>query len=128
MNNDHHSFLEEDDKTFSYENCLDRNYDIKEKKIKKITFAVGRYGKHTHTITFVEKFTEEEAIEHVEAFLSKPLTDDYFNLLGDDFFASDIERARKNCRIRGDCLGDAFFLEIIDKLEEEGSYEIVTGS
>lgn len=117
---------------FTYTNSLERNYDDKNFKVRKITFDIGRYGECRKTILFDELVTEKTAIEAIEQYLSEPMTEDYYNVLflaGDLFCGGDRWEVSKSwMKVRGDCLGDCKFLEDIDPIDGKEHFEIWCGS
>jgi hypothetical protein len=68
---------------FTYENCLDREYENSKQLYVHITFDISRYGKYTRTITFNTPLTEKEAVREAESYLSVPIDRDYYNLIRD---------------------------------------------
>lgn len=126
-------------KTFQYTNCIYREgehtffprYDTVKKCVRSVTFDLSRYGEVSQNIRFVEKLvTEDYAIATAEAFLSKPLTEDYYNLVKEDLFddALPFEEAVKIYNCRAACLTDATFLEIADFNDETGRLTLRCGS
>lgn len=100
------SLYDDEDQIREYENTL--------KTVKSVTFAISRYDKYEMTIRFdyQNPKTEKETIEYVEAFLSQPLTEEWFNMVRDDTFHQySWEEAKEYFKCRGDVLGDAKFLE-----------------
>ena len=92
---------------FKFKNILNRQYDTT-RVLFMVTFAISEYGDYTHSIKFKMPMTEKEAILEVEKYLSKPLTEDYYNLILDGLEDSGIgwEFARKFYKCRGEVLGD----------------------
>lgn len=104
--------VECDNNKFKYINCLDRKYSTDRDNISSVKFNISRYGKYNHTIKFEKLVCEEYAIGQVEEYLSKPLTEKYYNkIVGDLFHESPWETAKEWFACRGDCLTDAKFLE-----------------
>ena len=99
-------------KTFEFENkkrVLAKNIG---KKVKTIKFDVGRYGKKTQTLRFPVLVDLDLAIDHVERYLSLPLSLRLFESLKrkDDIF--DCAEAQFNDFSKiADCLGSCTFLE-----------------
>lgn len=98
----------------------------KEKKIRTIVFPISRFGKYKMSITFEEKVTELFAVKTVEEWLSKPLSEDYYNIVKDDLFHDNIEAYGENIN-RGRLLGDCIFLEQINDVGSE-TFQIFCGS
>jgi len=83
----------------------------KNKLIKSIRFDISRYGQYTRTIRFRQKTSVECAIKAAEKYLSKPMSDYWWNMIKDDVFN---DKDRERYQIRGDGVGDSKFLESID--------------
>ena len=97
---------------FKYVNCIG-SYKTEPKNVGSVTFDVSRYGQHSHTIKFSDPVSEKEAIEKVEKYLSKPLTEDYYSDIVDDLFHEyPWDDAKEVFKCRGDCLTDCKFLEL----------------
>lgn len=97
---------------FHYVNCLDREYLTEPNNIASVTFDISRYGKYTHTIKFPKLVCEKEAIEKIEKYLSKLLTQDYYEKIVNDLFhEAPWAKAKTWFVTRGDCLTDCKFLE-----------------
>jgi hypothetical protein len=106
------STLECDTNKFKYINSLDRKYVTDRHNISSVKFNISRYGKYNHVIKFPILVCERDAIEKVEEYLSKPLTEKFYNKIVDDLFhESPWATAEKWFTCRGDCLTDAKFLE-----------------
>lgn len=104
--------LECDKNKFKYINSLDRKYLTDRYNIHSVKFNISRYGKYKHTIKFENLVCEQYAIEKVEEYLSKPVTEKYYNKIVNDLFhEKPWETAKKWFTCRGDCLTDAKFLE-----------------
>lgn len=52
--------------------------------ITSLKFRIGRNGLHNWILKFDEKISLKKAIKKVEKFLSKPLSEEYFDLVKDD--------------------------------------------
>ena len=101
------SVLNEDTNKFKYINCLDRKYTKNPKNIKCVNFPISRFDKYKHLIKFPNLVSEKEAIEEVEKYLSEPLTKKYYNnIVNDLFHKMPWREAKKNFKVRGDCLTD----------------------
>jgi hypothetical protein len=106
------SAVNQDKSKFRYINSLDREYSINPCIINSVTFDISRYGKYTHTLEFVNRISEREAIERVEEYLSVPLTEKYYTKIADNLFHEyPWKKAKKIFKCRGDCLTDCKFLE-----------------
>jgi hypothetical protein len=101
---------------FRYINSLYREYSTEPLNITSVEFDISRYGEFTESIIFDSPVSEKKAIEIVEAYLSEPLTEEYFNKIKSDMFHDDLpwEDAKQTYHCRGDCLTDARFLEDVD--------------
>ena len=108
--------------------CLDRKYLDVDHNINKAIFDISRYGKYQHSINFDSPVTEKIAIKAVEKYLSKPLTEEYYNTIKDDMFHSMLlyDEAKENYKCRGKCLTDCKFLE--DTQIENGILTFFIGS
>ena len=96
----------------------------------KVRFHTSRYGKHSITLSFPEPKTQAQLISAAEDYLSKPLTEDYYNTVKDDIFGLAGEpwnEARKSYHCRGDILGDATFLESV-ALDRNNVLQLIVGS
>ena len=102
------------------------------KYVEKITFAIDRFGNFTQTIKFSKKKTERKAISEIEAWLSRPITEEYFRKLENTFPYTDLrfsELDRRGYLTKGDLLGGCIFLEGFDVVENDlGHVFLVTGS
>jgi hypothetical protein len=100
-------------------------------KVTSVEFDISRYGQHTHTLKFETPISILSAVEKVEKYLSLPLTEDYYNLVKDDLFMSELtwENVHEDntYEIRGDVLTDATFLEGV-KVDKEGRLTFSIGS
>ena len=90
--------------------------DNKSKLVEKITFDISRYRKYTHTIEFSEPVTKSYAVKQVEAWLSVPVSQEYFDLVGDDCDWNWDEI--KEDTVRGDLLGAATALSYFEPVEK----------
>ena len=109
---------------------VEREYDDTVKNVKSVTFNISRYAKYSMTIRFdyQKPMTEKGTIEYVEEFLSKPLTEDWFNMVRDDTFHEFTwEEAKEQFVCRGDVLTDAKFLEGTH-LSQDGNMTFGIGS
>ena len=108
--------------------CLDRKYLDVDHNINKAIFDISRYGKYQHSIDFDFPVTEKQAIKAVEKYLSKPLTEEYYNTIKDDMFCSieSYDDAETYYDCIGDCLSDCKFLE--DTQIENGILTFFIGS
>ena len=99
--------------SFSYINCLDREYEDNKAKIERIIFDYSRYGSFQHTIYFTEPVTEKAAITAAEAWLSEPLTQEHYEKIKhDSLHEYGWEDAKEVFGCRGECLTDLCYLEI----------------
>ena len=113
---------------FVYTNILDCEYDDAKHDIQSVLFNTSRYGKHHHVITFDELVTEKVAIEAVEAYLSEPLTEEYYNKIKEDTFHQiPWEEAKKEFRCRGATLTNSRFIEDTE-VDEDGQLSFFVGS
>lgn len=110
--------------SFNYRRCI--NLDNEISYIETIVFPISRFSKYKLSIRFDHYATEEEAINIVERWLSKPVSDDYYDIIKDDLFHDDLESYGQD-PCRGNLLGDCKFLEQIKRIDE-GTYEIICGS
>lgn len=96
---------------------------------KGVTFAISRYRQHSHTITFDELCSVNDAIMVAEEYLSYPLTEDYYNKIKDDLFMNKWtwEQAQKEYKNRGECLSGCKFLESVE-LDDNGILSLFCGS
>jgi hypothetical protein len=85
--------------------CLDKRENVVE-----VIFDLSRYGKYTHRMFCSGAVSEMKAIRLAEEYLSEPISPCYFNIIKDDLFPG---VAYENLRLRGDALGDCYFLESI---------------
>jgi len=123
--------------SFRYTNSLGRenedgtpmDYDDAEKYIRNIAFNISRYGDHVEIISFKEPVTEKTAIEAAEAFLSKPVTEEYYEMVKEDLCDSETpwEQAKHQYANRGALLTDCRFLESLDD-DGDGNVTISCGS
>jgi hypothetical protein len=115
---------------FTYVNSLERPYSSAiDHKIKSVTFDISRYGEHSEAIRFNHPVSEKVAIECVEQYLSRPLTQEVFETIKDDIFHDDMswEEAQAHYECIGDCLMDAKFLEAIE-IDDKGDMTFFIGS
>jgi hypothetical protein len=97
---------------FTYVNSLGHPYDDQELTVTSVTFYISRYATYDHTIAFDAPVTEAVAIEAVEAYLSEPITEEFYQQIKDDLFHQyEWKEAQKYFECRGDCLTDCRFLE-----------------
>ena len=102
-------------------------YDNINKKITRITFGVGKWGKCTHTMHFIQPVTEEEAVLRVTEWLLKPMTYDYFyKLYKDHDLDIDLTWRHFKGKNRGSALGDSICLTIM-KYDNNGGCTIGNG-
>lgn len=100
---------------FVFTNSLDRSYDDSGKIIKSVSFDISRYGQFEETLTFHELVTEAVAIREAEKYLSKPITEKYYNNIREDLLDNLAwAEVKKLYHCRGDCLGDNKFLETVE--------------
>jgi len=90
---------------FSYINSLNRLYKTTPKNINSVTFDVSRYGAHNAVIDFAEPVSEKIAITAAEAYLTRPMTQEQFDLVRDDVFPG-----TEGLQFFVDGLGNAKFL------------------
>lgn len=111
----HQENIETETSRFKYINSIEREYNDVNRNVKSVTFSISRYSKYLMTIRFDFREplkTEKETIEYVEDFLSKPLTEEWYQMVQDDTFHQyNWSEAQKLFECRGDILGDAKFLE-----------------
>lgn len=109
------SAIEQPENEFRYANCLNREYSLTPSNISKVRFDISRYGKFEDSLEFSPPVSEKVAIEAVEAYLSRPLTKDYFEKIKGDMFHDNLpwDEAKEDYKCRGDCLTDCKFLEAI---------------
>ncbi len=94
--------------------------------IRTIIFPISRYSKYKMSIRLDKIYTEKEAIEKVEEWLSNKVSKDYYNIVSDDLFHDNLKDYGK-APLRGTLLGDCKYLEVIKKIEHE-TVEIQCGS
>lgn len=112
---------------FKYINSLGRPYDNSANKYTTIRFDISRYGSHQKTLRFKTKVTEKKAIRYAEKYLSKPLSERYYNRIKEDLFHRyEWDQAKHIFNTRGDCLTDLKFLESV--YEKAENLNIVCGS
>eukprot|EP01092_Planopodium_desertum_P009910 TRINITY_DN4332_c0_g1_i1.p1 TRINITY_DN4332_c0_g1~~TRINITY_DN4332_c0_g1_i1.p1 ORF type:complete len:127 (-),score=1.35 TRINITY_DN4332_c0_g1_i1:66-446(-) len=112
---------------FKYKNSLEREYSTEPANISSVTFRISRYDEFHQTINFPNLVCERDAIAAAEEYLSEPLTEDYYEIIRDDtYMGGSWNEAKENFETRGDCLGDAIFIEDVDI--EDGSMTFTTGS
>ncbi len=112
---------------FRYVNCLGREYDDTAARVGSLSFEVSRYGKFCITHAFDNPVTEKRAVEAAEAYLSQPLTEDYYaRIRHDTFHQMPWEEAKDAFACRGACLTDARFLEVMRMDGDQLS--LITGS
>jgi hypothetical protein len=104
---------------FNY--IYDTKIDILNKYVNKITFDISRFHKVKHTLTFEDKKTEMEAIIEAEKFLSKKLTNEYFDTIKEDCLEPYEFYKNLNCN-RGQVLGSAIYIEFIEKFDKNHIY------
>ncbi len=113
---------------FCYTNCLRRAYDTQQRHIRAVEFDISRYGKHSRRIDFEQHVSEADAIHAVEAFLSEPLTQEYYeSIKSDTFHRASWEEAQRCFTCRGDALTDARFIEVVD-VDKQGVLRFGIGS
>jgi hypothetical protein len=113
---------------FKYTNSLDRAYNDAVPNVRSVTFDISRYGAFTHTLTFAEAVSEAHAIRAVEAYLSGPLTEEYYNKIREDTFDELLwGEAKEAFPCRGDTLTDAHYLEGA-AVDDKGALTLVVGS
>jgi hypothetical protein len=105
-----------------YINCLDREYDSKNKCYSFIEFAIGRYGKKWKTLEFTNLVTEKDAIKAAEDYLNQPIDDDHFNIIKNDVFPKSV---RDDFETRYDVLGDCRFLENVKNENRDNKFGIM---
>jgi len=113
--------------TWTFDNCLNVEYENTDKSIHGALFDISRYGKYNKTMYFDENVTQYEAIKTIEIWLSKPLTEKYYDKICDDtFHKHSWEKTKEYYKCRGDCLSDARFLEMAEI--ENGILKLCCGS
>ena len=85
--------------------------------VMSVTFDIGRYGELIQTIIFDHLFTETEAIEAAERWLSQPMTQEGLDHLKEeeDLFCGGSDTSLDDFPNKGGALGDAIYLEYIDR-------------
>ena len=113
---------------YKYTNALGRPYHTKSNKdIKSITFPISRFEKYMHTINFLPRVNEKQAIEAAEKYLSEPLTEEWYSKVQDDtFYEFPWESAKDTYKNRGETLTDLRFIEIIEI--KDGKMKLILGS
>ena len=105
--------------------------DGKNAYVTRINFFVGQYHDQEDHLDFPKPVTEKVAVYTVEAYLSTPLTKEFFERGFDGFgdwteFNTEILSTENRQPIRGDLMGSNIYLE---DLQKNGStIEIFTGS
>ena len=103
---------------FRYKICCENELNTCDNYVKFVKFQISRYGNHYHVLKFDEKITEPEAIKKVEEYLSKPITQEYFDLVTADIIDWNWSFDNYKDLCRGKLLSGAFFLDCIDKLSD----------
>lgn len=104
---------------FRYVDCYDHSLDD-QVCVRSVEFNISRHGKYTHVIAFPKFVTVKVAIKAVEAYLSEPLTRNYYESIKDDtFHEMEWEDAIKYFHCRGHALTDTKFLEST-KIDKNG--------
>ena len=80
------------------------------KNVASVTFNISRYGKYKFTMRFDELLTEKGAVKVVEQWLSKPVSQDYYEMVKDNLWNDQLEDYGEN-PCRGNLLTDCKFLE-----------------
>lgn len=110
--------------SFSYTKCIELDGSIE--YIQTIIFAISRFSKYKISIRFDKLYTEKEAVEKVEEWLSNKVSKDYYNIVSDDLFHDNLSDYGEK-PTRGRLLGDCKYLEVIKKIDG-GTIEIFCGS
>lgn len=94
--------------------------------VTQVNFFVGQYDDLEDFINFPKPVTEKEAVHAIEAYLSTPLTKEFFDHGFDGFkdWTQFMSTENRN-PIRGDLMGSNIFLE---DLQKDGSVlQVFTG-
>jgi hypothetical protein len=110
---------------FSYVNLLNAQYEHTYRCVRSVRFDISRFCRHKHTLHFDPPVSEAQAIRAVEAYLSLPMTEDYFAAIRDDLFHDDASWTDYRCR--GDALTDAKYLERVS-LNDDGQLSFSIGT
>lgn len=104
---------EQPENGFRYINCLGREYFTNLNFVESVEFDISRHGNFTKTLKFDVPVSEKTAIELINKYLSRPLTEKYFNKIKEDTLYDDCswDEVKEHYKCRGDCLSDARFLE-----------------
>jgi hypothetical protein len=90
------------------------------KYITEVTFAMDRYSLYYATLKFPNPKTEHQTIHHVERFLNKPISENYFhNINKNNQYSFNFEHLKENhYSVRGDLLGSCIYLEELTIVED----------
>ena len=94
--------------------------------ITSVVFNTSRYGKYHERIHFAAPVSRAEAIEAVELWMNEPITEEYFAEVADDLYRRDRDFANCGLTLRGHCLGEARYIEILSV--KNGVLTITCGS
>jgi hypothetical protein len=101
-------------KGFEFEIMVD--LDNTEEIVEFVTFEMGYYGRRKWELNVIKgrnRVTQLEAVKYVEKWLSKPLTEEYFDMVKDDTKYDDWEKEKNHLKCRGDLLGSRKYLHEI---------------
>ena len=113
-----------------FEYVLGEKLNARKKCVTSVEFAVSPDNQHHRCIDFMgDKVTVAEAVREVEAYLSVPITREYYEANKDDVWNKWSYEAKKawGCEIRGEMLGSCKFLDVIE-LDSDGCLTLKTGS
>lgn len=85
--------------------------------IKQVTFDITTKGELVKTIVFPRKVTKDQAIQAVERWLSRPVTEDYIKLVHQYI------DVRKKYANRAECIGSE--IRLVDAVEQQGNLSLL---
>jgi len=107
--------IEKEETKFTFIPKLSRYYDNTVKNVVAVNFDISYSKDHSHCLTFCPPVTEKVAVKTVEAFLSRPMTKEFFDLVEDGLFNKPTwEKAQQYLSCYGDCLGFRRFINEIN--------------
>ena len=89
----------------------DDYFDDVTANVKRVKFDISPCGEHTHTIKFSKPVTQKAAMLAAEKFLSKPLTQEWYEMVQSDDLDDPWEKAQTEYKCRGDLLSDKVWIE-----------------
>jgi hypothetical protein len=110
------------------------NVNSAEENVEFVIFDIGYYGRHKWNLKVMREegkpVSRLEAIRCVEEWFSKPLTEEYFEMVLDDTTYSGhsqyskFENVKNNIKCRGDILGDKKSLSSINFDEDTSTLHL----